>query len=104
MPPAVSLLHYIRQWYTLADFFPNWDISRGFLYISYHRKDQRSYEAMTGGGHYIFCVVFSIFIRRMDQRSCDGQNRGLGTLYDKYDNKRATVLHFRGLFQNWNFS
>jgi hypothetical protein len=23
-----------KQWYTLADFSPNWDISRGFLYIS----------------------------------------------------------------------
>ena len=23
-----------KQWFTLADFLPNWDISRGFLYIS----------------------------------------------------------------------
>ncbi len=23
-----------KQWYTLADFLPNWDISRGFLYLS----------------------------------------------------------------------
>ncbi len=23
-----------RQWYNLADFLPNWDISRGFLYLS----------------------------------------------------------------------
>jgi hypothetical protein len=23
-----------KQWYNLADFLPNWDISRGFLYIS----------------------------------------------------------------------
>jgi hypothetical protein len=23
-----------KLWYTLADFLPNWDISRGFLYIS----------------------------------------------------------------------
>ena len=22
-----------KQWYTLADFLSNWDISRGFLYI-----------------------------------------------------------------------
>jgi hypothetical protein len=22
-----------KMWYTLADFLPNWDISRGFLYI-----------------------------------------------------------------------
>ena len=23
-----------EQWFTLVDFLPNWDISRGFLYIS----------------------------------------------------------------------
>ena len=22
-----------KQWFTLADFLPNWDISRGFLYV-----------------------------------------------------------------------
>ncbi len=32
VPPAVALLNYIyKQWYTLADFLPNWDISRGSL-------------------------------------------------------------------------
>jgi hypothetical protein len=32
VPPAVALLNYIyKLWYTLADFLPNWDISRGFL-------------------------------------------------------------------------
>ena len=33
MPPAVALWNYISCGYTLADFFPNWDISRGFLYV-----------------------------------------------------------------------
>ncbi len=85
-------------------FFPKLGHFAGFsLHIIYNAV-RISEATMRGGGHYIFCVVFSLFIRRKDQRSCDGQDGGLGTKYDKYDNKRATVLHFRGLFQNWNFS
>ncbi len=34
MPPAVALLNYISCGIPLEDFLPNWDISRGFLYIS----------------------------------------------------------------------
>jgi hypothetical protein len=51
-----------KQWYTLADFLPNWDISRGFLYISLiHREDQRSCD---GQGNIIFFKVpRSPFIR-----------------------------------------
>ncbi len=34
MPPAVALLNYVyKLWYTLLDFLPNWNISRGFLYV-----------------------------------------------------------------------
>jgi hypothetical protein len=32
-----------KQWHTLADFLPNWDISRGFLYISLISKETPSY-------------------------------------------------------------
>ncbi len=35
-----------KQWYTLADFLPNWDISRGFFYILF---DGRISEAAMGG-------------------------------------------------------
>jgi hypothetical protein len=36
MPSAVALMKLYKQRFTLADFLPNWDISRGFLsvYIS----------------------------------------------------------------------
>ncbi len=34
MPPAVALINYISSGKEVADFFPNWDISRGFLYIA----------------------------------------------------------------------
>jgi hypothetical protein len=35
VPPAGALLNCTyKQWNTLADFWPNYDISRGFLYIS----------------------------------------------------------------------
>ncbi len=33
VPPAVPPVELYKLWYTLADFLPNWDISRGFLYI-----------------------------------------------------------------------
>ncbi len=28
-----------KQWFTLADFLPNWDISRGFLYILFTERN-----------------------------------------------------------------
>jgi hypothetical protein len=37
-----------KLWYTLADFLPNWDISRGFLYILF--TGRISEPAMGGGG------------------------------------------------------
>ncbi len=33
VPPAVALLNYISSGKLLSDFLPNWDISRGFLYV-----------------------------------------------------------------------
>ncbi len=32
------LVELYKQWYTLADFLPNWNISRAFLYISLIRR------------------------------------------------------------------
>ncbi len=37
-----------KQWYTLADFLPNWDISRGFFYILF--AGRISEAAMGGSG------------------------------------------------------
>ena len=49
-------------WYTLADFLPNWDISRGFLLFPlFCRKDQRSCDVR--GTLYFFKVPRSSFIR-----------------------------------------
>ena len=49
-----------KQWHTLADFLPNWDISRGFLLLPlFCRKDQRSCDVR-------FKVPRSPFIRDRD--------------------------------------
>ncbi len=42
-----------KLWNTLADFLPNWDISRGFCYILFA---VRISEAAMDRGHYIFRV------------------------------------------------
>ena len=91
-----------KQWYTLADFLPNWDISRGFLDVSITSEHSGKIHTNT----LIFCVVFSLYsiICRKDLRSCDEQDGGRGTHYDKYDNKRAVLYAFADFFQNWNFS
>jgi hypothetical protein len=34
-----------KQWYTLADFFSNWDISQGFFYILFVGRNS---EALLG--------------------------------------------------------
>ncbi len=52
-----------KLWYTLADFFPNWDISRGFLLLPlFCRKDQRSCDVRGTLGIF-FKVPCSSFIR-----------------------------------------
>jgi hypothetical protein len=50
-----------KLWYTLADFLPNWDISRGFLLLPLFVV--RISEAAMCGEHYIFRVPRSSFIR-----------------------------------------
>ncbi len=62
-----------KQRYTLADFLPNWDISRGFLYISLISQDTPP--------HCDFLRFFLFSIRRKDQRNCDVRGRGRGKLY-----------------------
>jgi hypothetical protein len=46
------MLNYIyKLWYTLADFFPNWDISLGYFSIYYSpRKDQGAAKLRWAGG------------------------------------------------------
>jgi hypothetical protein len=45
-----------KQWYTLADFLPNWDISRGFHYIITNAV-RISEAAMGGAGDIIFIIL-----------------------------------------------
>jgi hypothetical protein len=52
-----------KLWYTLVDFLPNWDISRGFLYISLISQDTPHTV--------IFCGFFLFIVLRKDHRSCD---------------------------------
>ncbi len=40
-----------KQWYALADFLPNWDISRGFLYVCIIYIAGRIRAAVRGRGH-----------------------------------------------------
>ena len=52
-----------KLWYTLADFLPNWDITRGFLLLPlFCRKDQRSCDVRG----IFFKVPRSPFIRDRD--------------------------------------
>jgi hypothetical protein len=51
-----------KQWYTLADFLPNCDISRGFLYVCIiYIAGRISAAVHDGRGHYIFRVSRSSF-------------------------------------------
>ena len=59
-----------KLWYTLADFLPNWDISRGFFYLSFAGRNS---EAVIGRGHYIFRVPNSLQV-------CDGWDEGAGNI------------------------
>jgi hypothetical protein len=97
VPSEVAPLKYISsapQWYTLADFFPNWDFRGVFLHII-NFAVRISEAAMNGVGDIIFhnlgaqwkgtpsyCdfsrVIFYI-IRLEDQRICDGRGGGRGT-------------------------
>jgi hypothetical protein len=101
VPPAVALLNYIlyKLWYTLADFFPNWNF-RGFFLHFINFAVRISEAAMKGAGEIIFhnvgaqwkgtpsycdfSLVFFYIIRHKDQRSCNGPGGGQGTSYDKY--------------------
>jgi hypothetical protein len=56
-----------KQWYTLADFLPNWDISRVFFYILFA---VRISEAAMDIGHYIFRVPHSSFRMRRSSEGC----------------------------------
>ena len=46
-----------KQWYTLADFLPSWDISRGFLDVSITSEHSGKIHINT----LIFCAVFSLY-------------------------------------------
>ncbi|MFN9941246.1 MAG: hypothetical protein ACK56I_17380, partial [bacterium] len=56
-----------KHWYSLADFFPNWNISRAFLYISLIRRTVRISEAATDRGFYIFRMPRSSFMGTIAQ-------------------------------------
>jgi hypothetical protein len=85
-----------KQWFTLADFFPNWDFRGVFVtYTVINFAVRISEAAMKGAGEIIFhndgaqwkgtpsycdfLLVFFYIIRHKDQRSCDGPGGGQGT-------------------------
>jgi hypothetical protein len=49
-----------KQWYTLADFFPNWDISRGFLYVCIIYIAGRISAAVMAGNIILFGLAGSV--------------------------------------------
>ncbi len=68
MPPAVALLNYIScSIYTLADFLPNWDFLRGFLYVSWISQDTPP--------HCDFFAVFFylMFAGKISEARCEGR-------------------------------
>ena len=74
VPPAVALLDYISSGLLWRIFFPNWDISRGFHYMSLiSQNTPRNCD---------FSRLFSnIFYSPESQRSCDARGGCRGTLY-----------------------
>ncbi len=59
-----------EQWYTLADFFPNWDISRGFLYITLISQNTPPAHTV------IFAVFFYCSPERSEKLRCAGRGSG----------------------------
>jgi hypothetical protein len=76
--PAVALyrIELYGKWYTLADFFPNWNF-RGVFSI-YHRITLISQDTPR---YCDFSRFFPIFYSPESQRSCDVRGGGRGTLY-----------------------
>jgi hypothetical protein len=53
VPPAVALINYMRSCTLWRIFLPNWDISRGFLYIALNFVGRISETAVKGVGDII---------------------------------------------------
>jgi hypothetical protein len=87
-----------KLWYTLADFLPNWGISRGFLYVCIIYIAGRIRAAVRAGDINFLVSLVQWEITRgahtviFRLRGCGGWGEGLGILYIK-----ASVVQWKDI-------
>jgi hypothetical protein len=94
VPPAVALLNYTyKLWYTLADFLPNWDNSRGFLIDAGNISEAAMRWEGRGTLYFLRGFFFILFTERIGEAAMGRTGVRGHNMINKKRNKKRAVLH-----------